>query len=282
MIKFFNTIGLILFGMSVMGQVNFEDKTTAFLHDLNTGDSVKILSYFHPEAVLYHVTDGKVEELSIEGFMTVAPKFKSGKFQEEFTKVEVKDYHNGLVYTDVYFNFIIDGKFSHSGVDHCVWVNKGNGYKIETLYSSVLMPTIKAAEEKSVLSTELLNALVDAWHKNASETNFEAYFGFMAEGFIFLGTDPKERWSKDEFAEYCSPYFERGKAWTFTKNWRNWYFNEDSTVAWFEESLATQMDECRGSGVLTLIGGEWKIQHYNLTVLIENEKMKKFLKLRKK
>jgi hypothetical protein len=42
------------------------------------------------------------------------------------------------------------------------------------------------------------------------------------------------------------------------------------------------MDECRGSGVFQKVEGEWKLYHYNLTVLIENEKMDKFIKLRKK
>jgi hypothetical protein len=42
------------------------------------------------------------------------------------------------------------------------------------------------------------------------------------------------------------------------------------------------MESCRGSGICVLdANGEWKIAYYNLTVLIENEKIKKFIKLRK-
>ncbi|MCC7453340.1 MAG: nuclear transport factor 2 family protein, partial [Crocinitomix sp.] len=75
---------------------------------------------------------------------------------------------------------------------------------------------------------------------------------------------------------------DRKSTWDFKTNWRNWYFSSDQTVAWFEESLATQMEECRGSGVLIKENGFWKIAHYNLAVVIENEKMQKFIKLRRK
>ena len=47
-------------------------------------------------------------------------------------------------------------------------------------------------------------------------------------------------------------------------------------------SLSTQMEDCRGSGVLIKENGFWKIAHYNLAVVIENEKMQKFIKLRRK
>ena len=105
----------------------------------------------------------------------------------------------------------------------------------------------------------------------------------MADSFYYLGTDPNERWSKTEFAEFCKPYFDKGTTWNFEAENRNWAISEDGNIAWFDEYLyTTNMDYCRGSGVLQLIDGEWKLFHYNLTVLIENEKMDKFLKLRKK
>lgn len=131
-------------------------------------------------------------------------------------------------------------------------------------------------------SKKMIDSLIDKWHLDASETNFDNYFSFMSPDFVFLGTDPKERWTKKEFAAYCKPHFDSGRAWTFKRNWRNLYFNEAEDTAWFEESLDTQMDECRGSGVLIKVKGEWKITYYNLTVLIENEKMEKFLELRRK
>jgi hypothetical protein len=41
------------------------------------------------------------------------------------------------------------------------------------------------------------------------------------------------------------------------------------------------MQGCRGSGIFVLEKGEWRLAYYNLTVLIENEKIKPFIELRK-
>jgi hypothetical protein len=57
-------------------------------------------------------------------------------------------------------------------------------------------------------------------------------------------------------------------------------FSADKKTAWFDENLATWMGGCRGSGVCELVNGDWKISYYNLTVLIENEKIQQFIKLR--
>jgi len=81
--------------------------------------------------------------------------------------------------------------------------------------------------------------LVDAWHLAASNASFDSYFEAVTDDFVFLGTAPGERWTKDQFAAFSKPYFDKGKAWD-----------------------------------------KWKIAYYNLTVLIENEKMKSFIELR--
>ena len=44
-----------------------------------------------------------------------------------------------------------------------------------------------------------LNALVDQWHQAAAKADFKAYFEITGDKFVFLGTDPKERWEKKEF-----------------------------------------------------------------------------------
>jgi hypothetical protein len=95
-----------------------------------------------------------------------------------------------------------------------------------------------------------------------------------------LGTAPNERWDKKQFMAFSLPYFEKGKAWDFKASNRKWNFSEDQKMAWFDEDLATWMKGCRGSGILQFNGNDWKIVYYNLTVLIENEKIKEFIKLR--
>jgi len=132
-----------------------------------------------------------------------------------------------------------------------------------------------------VISKLEVDNLLNTWHKDVINFNLESYFGLMDNDFIFLGTDPKERWSKDEFYGFCKPYFEKKSTWSFKPLWRNIYFSEDGKTAWFEEQLKTWMEECRGSGVLVLKNNQWKLIHYNLTVLIENEKVKSFIELRR-
>jgi len=125
-----------------------------------------------------------------------------------------------------------------------------------------------------------LDLLLENWHLAAANAQFDPYFDFMSEDFVFLGTAPGERWVKSEFAEFSKPYFDKGQAWNFTASNRQWNFSANGKVAWFDEGLDTWMRGCRGTGVLVKKRGQWKISQYNLTVLIENEKIKPFIELR--
>lgn len=125
-----------------------------------------------------------------------------------------------------------------------------------------------------------LDKFMDNWHLQATKANFDEYFNVTSENFIFLGTAPGERWTKKEFMEFSKPYFDKGKAWDFKAKNRLWNFSTDRKIAWFDEDLDTWMNSCRGSGILIKKNGKWKLVYYNLTVLIENEKIKEFIKLR--
>jgi hypothetical protein len=127
-----------------------------------------------------------------------------------------------------------------------------------------------------------LNLLLDNWHLSAAQANFDSYFNITDESFIFLGTAPGERWDKKQLMNFSKPYFDRGKAWEFKSTERNWAFSRNGKIAWFDEVLDTWMKDCRGSGVFVKRKGEWKLMQYNLTVLIENEKVQEFIELRNK
>lgn len=125
-----------------------------------------------------------------------------------------------------------------------------------------------------------LDSLIDNWHLSASKSDYKSYSDFMADNFVFLGTDPTERWDKNSFLTFCKPYFDQGKGWDFSKIERHISFSRNGKVAWFDETVNTWMNVCRGSGVLVKKRKSWKIAQYNLAVLIENDKMNDFLKLR--
>lgn len=123
------------------------------------------------------------------------------------------------------------------------------------------------AQDKSV---EEIHFLLDNWHRAAAKANFNDYFNAMADDAVFIGTDATENWNKKAFQDYAKPYFDKGKAWSFTPLERHIYFSKDGKTAWFDELLDTQMKICRGSGVVEKIKGEWKIKHYVLSMTIPN------------
>lgn len=138
----------------------------------------------------------------------------------------------------------------------------------------------KMSEKLSILpAPETLNQAVNDWHEAAANADSATYFDFITEKGRFLGTDANENWSKAQFLEFSTPYFQKGKAWSFKPYDRNVYYSSDSTVAWFDERLETWMGECRGSGVLMLENNALKLAHYNLTVTIANEKIQDFIQL---
>lgn len=130
-------------------------------------------------------------------------------------------------------------------------------------------------------SKEKINDLLEEWHHAAATANYEEYFNKMAEESVFIGTDPTENWNKQAFAEWSKPYFDRGKAWSFSTLERNIYLKEEAGVAWFDELLDTQMGICRGWGVVTKEQGKWKIKHYVLSIAIPNENVEEITLLKK-
>lgn len=123
--------------------------------------------------------------------------------------------------------------------------------------------------------------VLDAWHQAAADADFGAYFSKMTDDGVFIGTDAMENWQNSEFKAFSKPYFDKGKAWSFTALQRNIYFNETMDMAWFDELLDTQMKLCRGSGVLKKIDGGWKIVHYVLSIAVPNENVAAVVSLKK-
>lgn len=151
---------------------------------------------------------------------------------------------------------------------------------MKLLYSMLLVIVLLSfAKDRD---TSELDRFMTDWHQAASDANYDGYFGVMSDDFIFLGTAPGERWDKEAFAGFSKPYFDKGKAWNFTASNRQWNFSKNGKLAWFDEDLDTWMRGCRGSGILRKKEGEWEIVYYNLTVLIENEKIQEFIELRDK
>lgn len=122
---------------------------------------------------------------------------------------------------------------------------------------------------------------ITAWHQAASEADFKTYTDLMTEDAIFIGTDPTENWQGEAFLEFAKPYFDRGKAWSFSTLERHVFLSDDRQMAWFDELLDTQMGICRGSGVFVIVDGQWKIKHYVLSITIPNKNVDEVKALKK-
>lgn len=136
------------------------------------------------------------------------------------------------------------------------------------------------SQEKDNKLNQKIEIILNNWHKAAAEANFDYYFNVMHDESIFIGTDATENWNKKEFMAFAKPYFDNGKAWNFSAIERNIYFSKDKKTAWFDELLNTQMKICRGSGVLVLEKGLWKIKHYVLSMTVPNENVDEVVKIK--
>lgn len=147
----------------------------------------------------------------------------------------------------------------------------------KTFLLIVLLSALAQAQTKE---SATVNTVLDNWHKAAAEAKFDNYMNAMTDDAIYIGTDATEDWNKKEFMTFAKPYFDKGKAWSFTALERHIYFDKSGKTAWFDELLNTQMKICRGSGVLVKINGEWKIKHYVLSMTIPNDNTNEVLKIK--
>lgn len=127
---------------------------------------------------------------------------------------------------------------------------------------------------------EQINNMLDQWHKDAAESNFDAYFNKMSDNGVFIGTDALENWTVAEFKEFTKPFFVEKNTWDFKTLERNIYFSPDNSMIWFDELLDTWMGICRGSGILIKDENNWKIAHYVLSVSIPNENIKEVIAIK--
>ena len=145
----------------------------------------------------------------------------------------------------------------------------------------LLLSTISLTAQKQDKVEMAINTQLEAWRKAAADADFDAYFDLMTEDAVFIGTDAEENWQLDQFKAFSKPYFDRGKAWSFSTLERTIYHPKKAKMAWFDELLDTQMGICRGSGVMLLDGKEWKVQHYVLSIAVPNENVDELTQLKK-
>ena len=137
--------------------------------------------------------------------------------------------------------------------------------------SLMTAPALLAQDGRAIAS---IDSTLNAFHDAASRAEGRRYFSLFADDAVYIGTDAGERWTLKEFRAFAEPYFNKGTGWTYKPRSRHVIIADVPCrcVAWFDELLDSQSyGTSRGTGVLVLKNGSWKISQYALTFPIPND-----------
>ncbi len=278
-----NIVILVLCSSTLFAQSTEKQAVIAPIQQLFEGmlkkDSALIRATLYPNARLATTyTDKKgnpqFKEEDVNGFVESIGT-STYNLEEKIWSYDTKiDGNLATVWTE--YTFYLNGKLSHCGINSFELFKTTTGWKITSIVDTRRRSNCIEDHET------LLDTFMDNWHKAAAEADEDTFFGSMTEDAIYLGTDPSERWLRDELKEWSKKYFERESAWAFTATERHWTISEDGKMAWFDELLDTWMGICRGSGVLLQTDEGWKLKHYNLAVTVYNDAIEGFKKINKK
>lgn len=137
----------------------------------------------------------------------------------------------------------------------------------------ILVSPISLAAQNTA-SVKAINSTLDQLHDAASKADGSRYFKLFTDDAFYIGTDAAERWSIKEFRAFAEPYFAKGTGWTYKPRSRHVTVADIPChcVAWFDELLDSESyGTSRGTGVIILKNGTWKISQYALTFPIPND-----------
>lgn len=254
-------------------------KTIQSLFDgMRQGDSNTLITVFEPRARLITVQASPkkaVSSMSASEFIKRAGVPHSKIWDEQISNLQISAF-GPMATATMDYHFYYGEELLHCGVN-AMHLGKGpKGWRILHLTD-----TRDTSDCDHMPGVEIqIDSLLNQWHRAAAAANYSAFFDAMTPAAVYIGTDAGERWTKNEFAEWCKPYFARGKAWDFKPYDRHIQLAKNGKMAWADEMLNTWMGPCRGSAVLEKSAkGQWKIAHYHLSVTVPNEKIKAFISL---
>jgi hypothetical protein len=159
-------------------------------------------------------------------------------------------------------------------------VSDGGGQPPRANPNDSLGRALEAASSRRPAGPAEAAAVLDDFHDAAAKADFDRYFGHFAASGVFLGTDPGERWTVEQFKAYARPYFREGRGWTYRPRAGKRNFTAADGCIWFDEAVDNdRYGECRGTGVLVREEGGWKIAQYSLSVPVPNELLPKVVEM---
>lgn len=143
----------------------------------------------------------------------------------------------------------------------------------------LFLATTVATVARASPTEDAANKLLDGFHMAASKAQFNEYFATFTPDGVFIGTDASERWTVEQFKAYAKPHFDKGRGWTYAVAERHLNVSVDGKHASFDELLDNKsLGRCRGTGVLRMVDGQWRIEQYHLTIPVPNELATDFVK----
>jgi ketosteroid isomerase-like protein len=146
-----------------------------------------------------------------------------------------------------------------------------------SVYLLLAMSFTASADDASIA------AVIDDFHDAAAHGDNARYLGHMTDDAVFMGTDEWERWPKQpDFVDYVGGRFKDGIGWTYRSVQRNIRLADAGNIAWFDEVIFSETSgRFRGTGVVVLENGTWKIAHYAMSFLVFNENWEDVIELSK-
>ncbi len=152
---------------------------------------------------------------------------------------------------------------------------------VRLLLILTLLLSVIAVADNAESDLDAIGRVIDDFHDAAAHGDKLRFLDHLTEDAVFMGTDEWERWPKQpEFSDYVDGRFNNGSGWNYKSVERTIRIADSANIAWFDEVLFSEQNgRFRGTGVLTLQDGRWKIAHYAMSFLILNENWDEVIEL---
>lgn len=246
-----------------------------------TRDTTALRACFIPAASLFtfsHDSRGnpRAKGETVTDFIRGVSLIGEAPFEERLTAWHLL-VDDGIASVWAPYEYYFEGKFTHCGVNSFQLLQVQGDWKIAQLTDTRRKEDcIDRKKEEAIIDTRM-----NAWHQAAAVGDEETFFGFMTPDAVYIGTDPTERWLRDELKTWSARYFARDSAWVFKPVDRHIQLSGDGTLAWIDELLDTRMGKCRSTGILQQADGRWQLAYYHLSIAVPNDKVDKYLLLLK-
>lgn len=273
------TLGMAI-TMPLIAQENLQEviksRVDLLFDAMRSNDSTRIVDLFVPGAELSSIYRDRKSGKTVRrttlasDFVTAVGTPHAGVWDEQIWSYDIKvDGVMASVWTE--YTFYLDYKRSHCGVNVFEFMNTDKGWQISGL-------TDTRRQENCISSAEYdVHALMTDWHAAAARGERETVLTALADDMIYIGTDARQRMTlpmiKSKWGNGNTPL------WTYRLIGRDVTLSADKEMAFFDESLNTEVGPCTATGIARLTPDGWRIVRYHLSIALPEERREDYMKL---